>query len=127
MTFKFGGTYKDDCDVCIDDYMTNRQNHNLRHNDLRRQVTMVPRLTAISHDPVVKEQLDRYRDTHPSRPMLMGKLETMKWFYTKVILVNSHTSKSVNLKCHDLYSLFFKFEVFKSLLPCQVEVAFIRH
>ncbi|XP_052790406.1 uncharacterized protein C10orf82 homolog [Mya arenaria] len=71
MTFKFGGTYKTECDNCIDEYMTNRQNHDLRQGDLRRSVTMVPRLTAVSHDPTVKETLDRYRDTHPTRPMLM--------------------------------------------------------
>lgn len=73
MTFKFGGTYKDDCDICIDEYMTNRQTHDLRQTDLKRQVSSVPRLTSISHDPIVKEKLDRYRDTHPSRPLLMGK------------------------------------------------------
>ena len=73
MTFKFGGTYKEDCDVCIDEYMTNRSNHDQRHRDLTRQVSAVPRLTAVSHDPSVKEKLDRYRDTHPSRPLLMGK------------------------------------------------------
>ncbi|KAL4218967.1 hypothetical protein ACF0H5_021553 [Mactra antiquata] len=71
MTFKFGGTYKKDCDVCIDEYMTNRENHDLRQYDLRRQVTAIPRMTAISHDPAVKEHLDRYRDTHPTRPLLM--------------------------------------------------------
>ncbi|XP_045202617.1 protein FAM166B-like isoform X2 [Mercenaria mercenaria] len=71
MTFKFGGTYKEDCDVCIDEYMTNRSNHDQRQRDLFRQVSSIPRLTATSHDPSVKEKLDRYRDTHPSRPLLM--------------------------------------------------------
>lgn len=71
MTFKFGGTYKEDCDVCIDEYMTNRTNHDQRQRDLTRQVSCIPRLTAVSHDPSVKEKLNRYRDTHPSRPLLM--------------------------------------------------------
>ncbi|XP_052222587.1 uncharacterized protein C10orf82-like [Dreissena polymorpha] len=71
MTFRFGGTYKTDCDLSIDEYMTNRTTHDLRQGDLRRSVTMVPRLTATSHDPQVRDQLDRYRDTHPTRPMLM--------------------------------------------------------
>lgn len=71
MTFKFGGTYKRDCDTCIDEYMTNRTNHDLRQTDLRRQVTSIPRMTAVSHDPAIKEHLDRYRDTHPTRPLLM--------------------------------------------------------
>ena len=74
MTFKFGATYKNECDNCLDEYMTNRQTHDLRQGDLRRAVTMVPRLTAVSHDPQVKKQLDRYRDTHPTRPMLMGEV-----------------------------------------------------
>ena len=72
MPFKFGGTYKDDCDICIDEYTTNRQVHDFKNRDLTRQVSSVPRLTAISHDPYVKEYLDRYRDTHPNRPLLMG-------------------------------------------------------
>lgn len=69
--FKFGGTYKNDCDVCIDEHMTNYQNQEFKMRDLKQQVDTVPRLTAISHDPHVKEYLDRYRDTHPNRPMLM--------------------------------------------------------
>ena len=72
MTFKFGGTYKADCDVCIDEYMTNRQTHDQRQYDLKQQVNSVPKLTAIAHNPEVKEKLDRYRDTHPTRPLLMG-------------------------------------------------------
>ena len=71
--FKFGGTYKNDCDVCIDENMTNYQNQEFKIRDLKNQVNTVPRLTAISHDPHVKDYLDRYRDTHPNRPMLMGK------------------------------------------------------
>lgn len=71
MEFKFGGTYKKDCDVCIDEFLHNKQTHEMKQRDLSQQVSSVPRMTAISHDPTVKDHLDRYRDTHPSRPLLM--------------------------------------------------------
>ena len=85
MPFKFGGTYKDDCDICIDEYTTNRQVHDFKNRDLTRQVSSVPRLTAISHDPYVKEYLDRYRDTHPNRPLLMGMYEQENARFSKYI------------------------------------------
>ncbi|WAR30968.1 CJ082-like protein [Mya arenaria] len=73
MTFKFGGTYKTECDNCIDEYMTNRQNHDLRQGDLRRSVTMVPRLTAVSHDPT-----DRRPLTEPPMPGYNGYIPRVK-------------------------------------------------
>ena len=98
MTFKFGGTYKDDCDVCIDEYMTNKQNQEFKIRDLKQQVNSVPQLTAISRDPHVKEYLDRYRDTHPNRPLLMGKfckrtLNNNVTFILTLVMLNK-------LKCH---------------------------
>ncbi|KAK3087657.1 hypothetical protein FSP39_008834 [Pinctada imbricata] len=71
MPFKFGNTYKEDCDFCIDEYMTNRKFNDTKTMDLKRQVAGYPRLTAISHDPEVRDKLNLYRDTHPNRPILM--------------------------------------------------------
>ncbi|XP_046567438.1 uncharacterized protein C10orf82-like [Haliotis rubra] len=71
MPFKFGGTYKDDCDVCIDTFMSNTKNHDFKMRDLQRQIRSYPRLTAISHDPTVRDKLNLYRDTHPTQPMLL--------------------------------------------------------
>ncbi|KAJ8300411.1 hypothetical protein KUTeg_021930 [Tegillarca granosa] len=71
MPFKFGNTYKEDCDVCIDQYLTNRQYHDNKMDDLRRQINGQPRLTATMFDPAVRDKLNLYRDTHPSRPILL--------------------------------------------------------
>ena len=38
--FKFGGTYKNDCDVCIDEHMTNYQNQEFKMRDLKQQVSL---------------------------------------------------------------------------------------
>lgn len=73
MPFKFGNTYKEDCDSCIDDYLTTRNFYDTKATDLKRQVASCPRLTPISQDPEVRDKLNLYRDTHPSRPILVGK------------------------------------------------------
>ncbi|KAK6194674.1 hypothetical protein SNE40_000265 [Patella caerulea] len=62
MPFKFGGTYKEDCDTCIDEFLTNTQNHNFKNRDLQRQIRSYPRLTAISYDPEVRDRLNTFRD-----------------------------------------------------------------
>lgn len=71
MPFKFGNTYKEDCDSCIDDYLTTRNFYDTKATDLKRQVASCPRLTPISQDPEVRDKLNLYRDTHPSRPILV--------------------------------------------------------
>lgn len=73
MTFKFGDTYKRECDDCIDEFLTNRETHQSKQEELQRQTSSYPRLTAICHDPVVRDSLNMYRDTHPPQPILMGK------------------------------------------------------
>ncbi|ESO92829.1 hypothetical protein LOTGIDRAFT_150295 [Lottia gigantea] len=64
MPFKFGGTYKEDCDSCIDEFMSSTQTHDLKLQDLKRQMRSYPRLTAISYDPDVRDKLNKYRDDH---------------------------------------------------------------
>lgn len=74
MPFKFGNTYKEDCDVCIDQHITNYKYHDAKYNDLQKQVSGYPRLRAISYDPDVRDKLNMYRDTHPQREILLGKI-----------------------------------------------------
>lgn len=69
--FKFGDTYKEDCDYCIDEYLTFRKGYDHKQADLWQQINNHPRLTAISYDPEVKEKLNMYRDTHPTRSILV--------------------------------------------------------
>ena len=72
MPFKFGDTYKRNSDKCIDEFTTNKDNYLAQIAELNQQTAALPRLTAISYDPVVKDRLDMYRDTHPLQPILMG-------------------------------------------------------
>nr|KAG5703056.1 hypothetical protein BaRGS_016217 [Batillaria attramentaria] len=69
--FKFGNTYKRVCDSCIDEFKTNWSNHGDKMDELRRQVASHPPLTAISYDPLVRDKLNLYRDTHPPQPILL--------------------------------------------------------
>ncbi|XP_076436502.1 ciliary microtubule inner protein 2B-like isoform X2 [Babylonia areolata] len=68
--FEFGNTYKQESDRCIDEFTTNRDNHLANMKELNLQTSAYPRLTAISHDPVVRDHLDLYRDRHPITPIL---------------------------------------------------------
>ena len=96
MPFKFGNTYKEDCDVCIDEYLSNRNFHDVKSTDLKRQVAGYPRLTSISHDPTVRDQLNLYRDTHPNRSILMGKCKmfiNLTYAYREVALYRASFCK----------------------------------
>ncbi len=73
MPFKYGNTYKEDCDVCLDNHITNMKKHRGKEINLRKSVSSYPKLNAIRYDPGVRDHLNTYRDTHPSRPLLMGK------------------------------------------------------
>lgn len=70
--FKFGNTYKEDCDVCIDQHMSNYNYHRFKMEDLHGQVRAAHELQATEKDPYVKNVLDKYRDTHPTRSILLA-------------------------------------------------------
>lgn len=69
--FKFGGTYKEDCDVCIDEHLTNFKGHVTKQNSLRQTTRAFPQLQPVATDPGVRDHLNTYRDTHPNRPLMM--------------------------------------------------------
>ncbi|KAL8602099.1 hypothetical protein ACOMHN_007369 [Nucella lapillus] len=79
LPFRFGNTYKQKADACIDEFTTSRDDYLAKQVELNLQTASYPRLTAISHDPVVRDHLDLYRDKHPLRQILMedsrGKFE----------------------------------------------------
>lgn len=68
--FKFGGTYKEDCDVCIDDFLTSRNNYSQKEIDLRRSAKSFPTLQAISRDPYVRDHLNTYVDNIPGKTIM---------------------------------------------------------
>lgn len=82
--FKFGNTYKEDCDFNIDQHLSNYKYHDHKMRDLQTHVRTAPQLHPIDRDPHVKNVLDKYRDTHPVRSILLGKwamLSELKHFY----------------------------------------------
>ncbi|XP_071828608.1 ciliary microtubule inner protein 2B-like [Apostichopus japonicus] len=70
--FKFGNTYKEDCDVCIDDFMNNTQDRSEEIFDLRKTVAGSGRLRPLTDEKTVIKTLNEYRDTHPLRPILLS-------------------------------------------------------
>ena len=47
--------------------------HDQKMGALQNHVRTAPQLQPIDRDPHVKNILDKYRDTHPTRPILLGK------------------------------------------------------
>ena len=72
MPFKFGDTYKVDCDVCIDQHLTNIDGHRSKLHELRMATRNRGSLKSKAEDPFVKNHLNTYRDTHPNMPILLG-------------------------------------------------------
>ncbi|CAH1783393.1 unnamed protein product [Owenia fusiformis] len=71
MPFKFGNTYKEDCDWCIDQFSSTKNNHMDKTQSLKHTVKGFPKLQPISRDPAVRDNLRTYRDTHPLQPTLI--------------------------------------------------------
>ena len=79
MSFRYGGTYKEDCDACIGEHVGNMDRYTMKDTDLNRTVRGNPRLMSLQGDPTIKNHLNTYRDTHPERPLLMGKYQDKPW------------------------------------------------
>ncbi|CAD5125664.1 DgyrCDS13865 [Dimorphilus gyrociliatus] len=68
--FKFGDTYKVDCDYCIDEHLRNYEKTSNDAHSLRMSSSCRPVLQAKAFDPEVRDHLNTYRDTHPRRPVM---------------------------------------------------------
>jgi len=73
LLYKFGGTYKNDCDVSIDRHMSACDYTRQKEAYLRHMVKIAPTQQVLNHDPLVRDHLNTYRDTHPLPPILAGK------------------------------------------------------
>ncbi|CAG5117326.1 unnamed protein product [Candidula unifasciata] len=78
LLFRYGGTYRHDCDHSIDDFITNRDSYAARQEELLRHTLANPKLTAISYDPEVRDKLNQYRDTHPSATTLRADRKPLR-------------------------------------------------
>lgn len=77
LMFRYGGTYRHDCDHSIDGFITNRDSYATKQAELLRHTKANPKLTAISYDPDVRDKLNRYRDTHPTPATLVADKRPM--------------------------------------------------
>jgi len=73
LMYKFGGTYKNDCDVSIDKHISACNYTSHKEAYLRHMVKIAPKQQVLNHDPLVRDHLNTYRDTHPLPPILAGK------------------------------------------------------
>ncbi|KAI8779436.1 protein FAM166B, partial [Biomphalaria glabrata] len=71
LMFRFGGTYRHDCDLSIDNFITNRDSYAAKQEEVLRHTNANPKLTPISHDPLVRDKLNSYRDSHPNEATTM--------------------------------------------------------
>ncbi|XP_070540758.1 ciliary microtubule inner protein 2B-like [Ptychodera flava] len=77
MPFKFGGTYKEDCDVCIDDFLHNTRQHDGKITNLKQTTSGHPSLKIVNkNDASVIKQLNHYRDRNPTAPILLESRRT---------------------------------------------------
>jgi len=61
--FKFGDSYKEECDICLDEHFTNLSNQTSRRVEALGRSQQAS-LKAVQHDPEVRDQLNGYRTTH---------------------------------------------------------------
>jgi len=63
MPFRYGGTYKEDCDSCLGEFFTTRGTQSGKLEDLRGTVRGTSQLKSLSGDPHIRDHLNTYRDT----------------------------------------------------------------
>ena len=65
--FHFGETYKNECDVCIDDYMTKSDSLATTRKDLMGKVRSYNAHKSVTSDGEAKSYMDLYRDLNPNK------------------------------------------------------------
>lgn len=60
--FKFGRTYKEECDLCLEEFLNACRQTNQLENETRALSRSQPSLRAISGDPAVRDKLNSYGD-----------------------------------------------------------------
>jgi hypothetical protein len=64
--FHFSDTYKTECDQCIDDFMSAKENKSKNSRSLIQTVRGYESHKSIAPEGEVKYNLDHYRDHHPN-------------------------------------------------------------
>ena len=80
MPFKFGNTYKEDCDVCIDDFLTNTKRRDNEIKDIKQTLRAGRSLKPVATDKHTTIRLNEYRDRNPTGKIMLGK-KIHDWSY----------------------------------------------
>lgn len=59
---KFGGTYRNIADECVDEFITDYERHKMKQADLVKMSTLFPRMRPICGDPRVRDHINLWSD-----------------------------------------------------------------
>lgn len=68
--FQFSNNYREECDTCIDDFMTSRTEKIMKNNEITDLVSRAPKLTRINSQSDLKQQVDNFKDRNASFQIL---------------------------------------------------------
>lgn len=69
--FKFGNTYKEECDVCLDEHISDLKRQSAKEDNMRQSFRSFPRLQPIRSDPEVKDHLNTFSDELAKKSQLI--------------------------------------------------------
>lgn len=62
MTFKFGATYRETTDACVDEFVREYKCHEAKREELKEIAGLFPTLRAVSNDPRVRDHMNIWSD-----------------------------------------------------------------
>lgn len=68
--FHFSNTYRVECDSCIDDFLTSKNEKFSKNANLTQTVTQAPKLNKITSDFELKTQVENFKDRHTDNKIL---------------------------------------------------------
>ncbi len=71
--FNFSNTYRKECDHCIDDLITNKNEKFKKESMIQEQVKNTPKHTAIATGAELKKEMDNFRDSSMQLKLLKSK------------------------------------------------------
>lgn len=79
--FHFSDTYRTECDSCIGDFVSSRNEKYMKNNDIMGHVLNAPRLTKITSNLDLKREVDNFKDRNAPYNILKSKLNIFKEKY----------------------------------------------
>ncbi len=85
--FHFSDTYRAECDQCIDDFMTAKENKAAKSTSITRVVRSYDRHNAVAPNGEVKTFLDYYRDSNPNSVSVQCKTSYVFLTRSKIVFM----------------------------------------